>query len=215
MSNLREKIIRLAASDASLRPHLLKVLASNDEDAIRTFKQGETYYEVEVLTTSGDRFRSYASEDEFKKLREDYDQDKILWDYRMKAIEKSFKEGIRRSPVKFTGEEISGYIDILDPELDDDDIYDSNPAFIRALERGIDQMKVSVKKLLAPRDLSDLVEEDIYWSVDLLDYSGAFKMGGEFAYLDKKLAKILKERSHLAQSVSGVGALRANGIYVR
>lgn len=214
MSNLREKIIKLAASDASLRPHLLKVLASDDEDAIRTFKQGETYREVEVLTFSGDRFRSYASEDEFKKLREDYDQDKILWDYQVKAVEKSFKEGIRRSPVKFIGEEISGLIDVVVAMMP---IYisDDDPAFIKALEDGIDDMKVSVKKLLAPRDLSDLVKEKSYWNVDMVNYGGAFKMGGEFAYLDKKLAKILKERSHLAQSVSGVGALRANGIYVR
>lgn len=214
MSNLREKIIRLAASDTSLRPHLLKVLASNDEDAIRAFKQGETYHEVEVLTTSGDRFRSYASEDEFKKLREDYDQDKILWDYHVKAVEMSFKEGIRRSPVKFIGEEISGLIDVVVAMMPTY-ISDDDPAFITALEKRIDQMTVSVKRLLAPRDLSDLVKEKSYWNVDLLDYSGAFEMGGEFAYLDKKLAKVLKARSHLAQSVSGVGALRANGIYVR
>ncbi len=214
MSNLREKIIRLAASDASLRPHLLKVLASNDEDAIRTFKQGETYYEVEVLTTSGDRFRSYASEDEFKKLREDYDQDKILWDYHVKAVEMSFKEGIRRSPVKFIGEEISGLIDVVVAMMPTY-ISDDDPAFITALEKRIDQMTVSVKRLLAPRDLSDLVKEKSYWNVDMVNYGGAFEMGGEFAYLDKELADILKERSHMAQSVSGVGALRANGIFVR
>lgn len=214
MSNLREKIIRLAASDASLRPHLLKVLASDDEDAIRIFKQGETYHEVEVLTFSGDRFRSYASEDEFKKLREDYDQDKILWDYQVKAVEKSFKDGIHRNPVKFMGAAIN---DIIDGIIDSMPDYqsDGDPAFIKALKKSVDDMKVSVKKLLAPKDLSDLVEEKSYWNVDMVNYGGAFEMGGEFAYLDKELADILKERSHLAQSVSGVGALRANGIYVR
>lgn len=208
MSELREKIIRLAATNLTLRPHLLKILAS-EGGVGASFKEGAVYRRVEVLSFSGDRFKSYVTESEFEPGHGEYEVDRITWEHHLAAVERSFQEGIRRNPVKFTGEEISGTIDLVIESMPNYES-DGDVEFLKALRREIDRMRASVARLVKPGRLDELVAEKQYWSADLSQTAGAMSMGGELAYLDKRLFKILEERRSATPD-----ALRAAGITVR